>query len=174
MRALESSSQKARPGQIAASKGVDDLQNPSSGSLESDETQIPIESQAAASPSASVHFSAIFVLRSSQPTILHAHLPQLISTASLAYPGHPPTRLVQLPKGCDERVGEALGLPRASFIGLLEGAPHSEALVDLIRQCVEAIEIPWVKETKYLPVKINTIETTVGERKKARSPGTKG
>jgi hypothetical protein len=110
------------------------------------------------------HFSAIFVPRSSQPPILHAHLPQLVVTASLAHPELPVTRLVQLPKGCDARLSEALGLPRVSFIGILEGAPHSKSLVDLVRECVPEIEIPWLAEAKksvYLPVKINAIESFV-------------
>lgn len=108
------------------------------------------------------HFSAIFVPRSSQPPILHAHLPQLVVTASLANPELPVTRLVQLPKGCDARLSEALGLPRVSFIGILDGAPHSKSLIDLVRGCVPEIEIPWLAEAKkpvYLPVKINAIES---------------
>jgi hypothetical protein len=110
------------------------------------------------------HFSAIFVPRSLQPPILHAHLPQLVVTASLAHPELPVTRLVQLPKGCDARLSEALGLPRVSFIGILDGAPHSKSLVDLVRGCVPEIEIPWLAEAKksvYLPVKINAIESFV-------------
>jgi hypothetical protein len=110
------------------------------------------------------HFSAIFVPRSSQPPILHAHLPQLVVTASLAHPELPVTRLVQLPKGCEARLSEALGLPRVSFIGILDGAPHSKSLVDLVRGCVPEIEIPWLTEAKksvYLPVKINAIESFV-------------
>lgn len=108
------------------------------------------------------HFFAIFVCRSSQPTILNEHLPQLVATASLAYPELPPIRLVELPKGSDARLCEALGIPRVSFIGILEGAPHSKALADLIRESVPEVEIPWLqqaKDSKYLPVKINAIET---------------
>ena len=119
--------------------------------------------------STGTHFSAIFAIRSSQPPILYAHLPQLVVTASLARPELPPTRLVQLPKGSDDRISEALGLPRASFIGLLEGAPNSRSLLDLIRDIVQPVEIPWiaeVKESKYLPVKINMIETTAPISKK--------
>jgi hypothetical protein len=115
------------------------------------------------------HFAAIFVPRSSQPSILHAHLPQLVVTASLAHPELPHTRLVQLPKGCDGRLCEALGLPRVSFIGLLDGAPHSKSLIDLVQECVPEIETPWLQEAKksvYLPVKINVIESFVPVPKK--------
>lgn len=114
-------------------------------------------------------FSAIFVLRSSQPAILHAHLPQLIATASLAHPESPATRLVQLPRGSDERVCRSLGLPSASFIGLTEGAPHCKSLVELIQSKVPEIEVPWLEEVKtssYMPVKINTVETFTSMPKK--------
>ncbi|KAH8758131.1 hypothetical protein BGZ57DRAFT_771579 [Hyaloscypha finlandica] len=110
------------------------------------------------------HFSAIFVTQASQPPILRAHLPQLVTTASLANPELPATRLVQLPKGCEARLSEALALPRVSFIGILDGAPHSKSLVDLARECVPVIEIPWLEEAKksvYLPLKINAIESFV-------------
>jgi RNase P subunit Pop3 len=115
------------------------------------------------------HFAAIFIPRSSQPPILHAHLPQLVVTASLASPELPATRMVQLPGGCDARLAEALGLPRVSFVGILDGAPHSKSLVDLVRECVPEVEIPWLDEAKnsvYLPVKINAIESFVPVAKK--------
>jgi len=115
------------------------------------------------------HFSAIFVPRSSQPENLHAHLPQLIATASLAHPELPATRLVQLPQGCEARLCEALHLPRVSLIGLLDSAPHSKSLLDVVRRCVPEIEVPWLQEAKksvYLPVKINAIETFAPIRKK--------
>ncbi|PBP26637.1 hypothetical protein BUE80_DR002403 [Diplocarpon rosae] len=121
---------------------------------------------ATSSPSATTpffqHFSTIFVPRSSQPPILHAHLPQLVATASRAHPCLPATRLVQLPKNCDARLCRALGIPRVSFIGLLDGAPHADVLVELIRNEVPEVNIPWLQEVqnvKYLPVKINAVET---------------
>jgi RNase P subunit Pop3 len=110
------------------------------------------------------HFSAIFVPQSSQPEILQAHLPQLVITASLANPELPVTRLVQLPKGAGARLSDALGLPRVSFIGILDGAPHSKPLVDLVRDFFPVVEIPWLEEAKksvYLPLKINAIESFV-------------
>jgi ribonuclease P/MRP protein subunit POP3 len=122
-------------------------------------------------PSLPSHFSAIFVPASSPPSIIHAHLPMLIFTASLAHPNVSPTRLVTLPKGSESRLCEVLSLPRVSFIGILEDAPHSKGLIDLVRECVPAIEIPWLTEVKrveYLGVKINAIETFVGAGKKEK------
>ncbi|KAI9641473.1 RNase P and RNase MRP subunit [Ciborinia camelliae] len=111
------------------------------------------------------HFSAIFVARSNQPSILNAHLPQIIATASKAHPANPSTRLVQLPKGSETRIAAALGLPRVSFLGILDDAPRSKALIDLIRNSVEEIDIPWLDEAKkaeYLETKINSIQTSIG------------
>lgn len=58
-----------------------------------------------------------------------------------------------------------------SFLGLLDGAPHAKALVDLILESVPEIEAPWLEEVKnaaYLPVKINAIETTIGAAKEKK------
>jgi ribonuclease P/MRP protein subunit POP3 len=115
-----------------------------------------------------VPFAAVFVLRPSQPTVLHAHLPLLIATSTLATPNVPAPRVVQLPSGCGARLCESLGLARVSFIGLREGAPNSTQVVDLIRRVVPEVRIPWVEETKnatYLPVKINMIKTKIGKHK---------
>ena len=109
------------------------------------------------------NLAAVFVCRSSQPSALHAHLPQLMATASVASPLLP-MRLVQLPQGCEARLCSSLGLPRASFVGLLEGAPHSQPVIDFVRERVPIIEVSWLREVqsaRYMPVKINTICTTV-------------
>jgi ribonuclease P/MRP protein subunit POP3 len=116
------------------------------------------------------HLAAIFVCRSSQPLVLHAHLPQLVATASLRNPHLQPTRLVQLPQGSENRLSSSLGLPRASFVGILEDAPHSKPLLELVQDIVPVIEVAWLEEVRkaqYKPVKINTILTTapVGKNK---------
>ncbi|TVY33014.1 hypothetical protein LSUB1_G007330 [Lachnellula subtilissima] len=156
VRHLESSSKASKPEQardyvIEVTK-ADELT----------EAKIPETTNSDAKPQPSTHLSAIFVPGSSQPSILNAHLPQLIATASKENQDLPATRLVQLPKDCDARLCEALGLSRVSFIGLLEGAPHSKALVELVRKSVLEIEVPWIQEAKkgkYLPVNINATET---------------
>lgn len=108
------------------------------------------------------HFSAVFVLSSSLPSVLQEHLPQLVTTASLAHPSLPATRLVQLPKGCESRLCANLGLPRASAVGILDGAPHSGSLIDLVREQVPEVHIAWLQEARkheYQAVKIKTVET---------------
>lgn len=155
-RVLEAASQKSRL------KGLSSSDTPSNDTSPSEGEKDDIVAKSVAEKDAHSVFSAVFVSRHSQPSILHAHLPQLVATASLAYPESPATRLIQLPRGSEERLCEALGLPRVSFIGLAEGAPHSGSLVDLIRGCVSPVEVPWLveaKEAEYLPVKINSIET---------------
>lgn len=63
-----------------------------------------------------------------------------------------------------------------SFMGLTEGAPNAEGLLDVIRGCTEPIKIAWldqVENAKYLPVKINAVQTLVGPQKKKKVPAPK-
>ena len=177
-RILESSSQKSRPLKSLNRVTSEDDETEEKSKASSPRKRKTLNTSENAGESTTHHpvdghFSAIFVTRSSQPTILHAHLPQLVATASLAYPESSVTRLVQLPKGSDARVCEALGLPRVSFIGVLEGAPNSKSLVEVIRDFVPEIDIPWLQETKalkYLPVNINVIETFSSVSKEQKQP----
>ena len=115
---------------------------------------------------------AVFISRVDQPSILSSHLPLLVATASLALPSSPAIRLVDLPKGAGIKLSTALNIPRASIIGLLEGAPHSAPLVGPIRKLVRPVEIPWLQDAMaatYLPVSIKATETTApAEPKRAR------
>jgi ribonuclease P/MRP protein subunit POP3 len=82
----------------------------------------------------------------------------------MAHPDLQQTRLVQLPQGSESGLCSSLGLPRASFIGISEDTPHSKPLVDLVRDVVPTIEVSWLKEAQnaqYMPVKVNTILTTI-------------
>lgn len=107
------------------------------------------------------HFSAVFVL-SEYPQILQDHLLRLVATASLAHPTLPGTRLVHLPKGGEAQVCSALGLQRASVIGILDGASHAQHLIDYVTKHVPEVQIRWLEEARkhqYLPVKMKAIET---------------
>ena len=107
--------------------------------------------------------TAVFVARADQPSILAAHLPLLIQTASLAYPSKPPIRLVSLPSKANERLSTSLDLPRVGVIGLLEGAPGTDDLVEFVRRNVSAVEMPWLQGAmvgSYLPVSIKVVETS--------------
>ncbi|KAI0455621.1 hypothetical protein F5B21DRAFT_471026 [Xylaria acuta] len=120
---------------------------------------------------ASRFYSAIFVVRSGQPNALSSHLPQMIAVACKSHPLQPPTRLVELPKACEGRLHESLGIPRVSCIGVCVDAPNSNALVDFMREHVPVVKVPWLQEAaraEYRGTKINTIETVMGIKKKTK------
>lgn len=138
-RRLDSLSQKAKPG------------DNSNGKTDEKTAETPPR-----------RFSAIFTTHQIPKSTFSAHLPQLIYTASLAQPDLPAIRLVKLPEGCDAQLCKALGLPRASFIGLLDGAPHADALLKLVLESIAEVKVPWLEQAgkgEYLPTKINAIET---------------
>ncbi|KAI8626852.1 hypothetical protein F5Y19DRAFT_191543 [Xylariaceae sp. FL1651] len=122
--------------------------------------------------SASRLYSAIFVARSGQPNALSSHLPQMIAVASQSHPSQPPIRLVVLPKACEDRLSESLGIPRISCIGLCMNAPNSKALVDFVQDHVPVVKVPWLDEASHAEhrdTKINVIETVIGARKKTKN-----
>ncbi|KAI0481446.1 hypothetical protein F4859DRAFT_474763 [Xylaria cf. heliscus] len=133
------------------------------GSLQDD--QGPMDRQA------SRFYSAIFVARSGQPNALSSHLPQMVAVACKSHPSLPPTRLVELPRACEGRLYEALGIPRVSCIGICVDAPNSDALVNFTREHVPVVKVLWLEEAscaEYQGTKINTIETIMGAKKKMR------
>ena len=55
-----------------------------------------------------------------------------------------------------------LGIPRVGMVGLIDGAPSASSLIELVRQNVPELEVPWLEEAvkgAYLAVKINTVQT---------------
>ncbi|KAL3423598.1 hypothetical protein PVAG01_05345 [Phlyctema vagabunda] len=124
--------------------------------LESTEEATAVPSQ---SPG-QTHLAAVFVTHTSLPAILHAHLPPLIANSCSASHSNPVTKLVGLPKGSDGRLCAALGLARVSFVGILDGAPHSKVLLDLVQTQVPDLEPPAAARPTYLPVKVNAVQTT--------------
>lgn len=107
--------------------------------------------------------TAIFVPRFDQPSILSSDLPFLVNSVS-AVSSSPQPRLISLPKGSAERLGAALSIPRAGLIGLKTGAPNAESLVELIRQSVPEVEIPWFQASAtatYLAVNWKTVQTSI-------------
>lgn len=116
-------------------------------------------------------YSAVFVARSGYPNILSNHLPQMISVASGSHLSRTSTRLVGLSKACQDRLSDALGIPRVSCIGLRDGAPNSKALLEYIREHVPTTEAVWLRDaldTDFKDTKINSIETTIGISKHKR------
>ncbi|OTB08653.1 hypothetical protein M426DRAFT_159111 [Hypoxylon sp. CI-4A] len=113
-------------------------------------------------------YSAIFVARSGQPSVLNGHLSQMVAVASKSRPSRAPIRLVGLSKSCEDRLSESLGIPRVSCVGIREDAPNSKALIEFTRQHVPAVELQWLEEARQAEHKgtnINTIETFIGSKK---------
>ncbi|OTA94560.1 hypothetical protein M434DRAFT_394624 [Hypoxylon sp. CO27-5] len=113
-------------------------------------------------------YSAIFVARSAYPNALNGHLPQMVAVYSKSHPEQMPIRLVGLSKSYEDRLSEALGIPRVSCIGLREQAPNSKALIEFVRQHVPVIEVQWLEEARqaeHRETNIKTIETSVGSKK---------
>lgn len=113
-------------------------------------------------------YSIIFVARSGQPSAFHSHFPQMVAVASKSVPSRQPIRLVGFSAACEERLSSALGIPRISSIGLREGAPHTKALVEFVREHVPPVDMTWYQETKngrFMETKINAIEVPIGTKK---------
>ncbi|KAL6716999.1 RNase P and RNase MRP subunit [Lecanora helva] len=113
--------------------------------------------------------AAVFVPYFDRPSVLYSHLPLLIKTASLTLPCSSAIRLMMLPKGTEERLAVALSIPRIGLIGLLEGAPRVDTLIDIVRKKVSDVDIPWIAEggAHYKPVNIKASQTkALGKRKK--------
>ena len=107
--------------------------------------------------------AAIFVPYSDQSSILYSHLPVLIKTASFAPSTSPAPRLTMLPRGAEERLAAALSIPRIGLIGIVDGAPDTDVLIDFARRKVPEIEVPWLDEGArglYRPVNIKAVQTT--------------
>ena len=103
--------------------------------------------------------AAIFIDRSSQPPIMHNHLPVLVLTASTALQSETDIRLVTLPNGSSPRLSSALHIPHAGQIGVLQDAPDARPLLDLVREKVPAIDKSWLNvgtDASYLPLNVDT------------------
>ena len=86
-----------------------------------------------------------------------------------------PILLVGVFDKCETRLGEALGILRASSVAIRTNAPPSaKALLDYVRQHVPPVESEWtellkeVQAGRYQDTKINSVETSVGPKKQKR------
>ena len=69
-----------------------------------------------------------------------------------------------LPEGAEDRLKAVLGIPRVGIVGLVDGAPSASSLIELVREEVPELEVPWLQEAvkgAYLAVKIKTTQTSV-------------
>ncbi|KAI1326374.1 hypothetical protein F5Y16DRAFT_375091 [Xylariaceae sp. FL0255] len=134
-----------------------------------DTAKSPEDEQSTNSTAAGPCYSLIFVPRSAQPTTLSSHLPQMVAVASKAHPSRTPPRLVGFSKACEDRLSEALGIPRVSCIGLHDDALNAKPLVDFARAHVPIVEVPWLEEAsrgEYRDTKIDRFNTVIGTKQK--------
>ena len=120
---------------------------------------------------------AVFVTRAdSQASMLHSHIPLLCRLASGEGESGGVVRLVQLPRGSEARLADALGIARAGFVGLLEGAPEDVVarLMEVVERCVLPVQVPWLEEKRgageYRAVNVKVVKTyaTVQEKGKGK------
>ena len=114
-------------------------------------------------PAAIRTIAIVFVCRSSQPALLHDHLPTLTATASSDPLVTEPVRLIGLPKTAEARLCKALELPRVGFLAIDDGAPQARPLLDFVRNNVPPVELAAFRDAEkatYIPVQINVSETT--------------
>lgn len=113
-------------------------------------------------------YSMIFVTRGDQSSAFNCHFPRMVAAASKDIDTDSRTRLVGFSKPCSERLSKCLNIARVSSIALSQDAPGSKALWDFVREKVETIDASWLEKSKkgsYHPTQINSIETTVGQKK---------
>ncbi|KAF2497432.1 hypothetical protein BU16DRAFT_505789 [Lophium mytilinum] len=93
-------------------------------------------------------------------SLIHAHIPTLVALSSPPRQSssgqesevdkvaaeRQPARLVSLPTSSEARLASALHLPRLSALGILEGAPGADALIEFVRQRVAFVEVGWLRE----------------------------
>ena len=118
---------------------------------------------------------AVFVTRAdSQASLLHSHIPLLCRLASGEGEGGGVVRLVQLPKGSEVRLADALGIARAGFVGLLEGAPEEvvAGLMEVVEKYVLPVRVPWLEEERgvgeYRAVNVKVVKTYATMQEKGK------
>lgn len=93
------------------------------------------------------HLSCIFLTQPSPSThIPYTALPFLSRLASSRQLSLSPTRLVPLSIASEVKLCKALGISRVGIIGIFDGAPGPSALMEYVRNKVEVVDVPWVKE----------------------------
>ncbi|KAM7186511.1 hypothetical protein V8F33_011773 [Rhypophila sp. PSN 637] len=118
-------------------------------------------------------YSVIFVARSGQSSAFHCHFPQMVAMASKSQPREKAVRLVGFSKSCEDKLTEALGIPRVSSIALREDAPalRVKGLVDYVREHVAPVEVAWLEEAssgKYRETNIEAVPTKIGQARVKR------
>jgi ribonuclease P/MRP protein subunit POP3 len=117
--------------------------------------------------------AVMFICRSAVPEpILHS-IPMLVAAASGATPMKEPIRLVDISSENEAAIALALGVPRISVLGMGENTTEAAALIQLVRDCIEPVDAPWLKtmaRPSYLALKVNVSQTQQGRKKAKQKP----
>lgn len=114
--------------------------------------------------------STVFVSMASKNSVLAAHFPRLVAAASRSGSENP-IKLVLLPRVAEEKLCAAMGINRAGFVAVHEGAPHGGQLLEYVHANVADIEVPWIDQAnkkQYLPLKVISTKASVGLSKKVQ------
>ncbi|KAI1607859.1 hypothetical protein EDD36DRAFT_110082 [Exophiala viscosa] len=117
--------------------------------------------------------SVVFACRQTLPDIMTSTIPLLLATSS---PKTTRARLVELSKQSEAKLAQALNQPRLGVLGLEQNAQEFETLVQFVTENIEAAEVPWLEHaasTPYLPVNIETVETTAKAKPDSTAPAQK-
>jgi len=116
-----------------------------------------------------VELSVMFVCRESLPDIISSSLPLLIATSA---PKTRRAKLVDISPQAEARIACALRQPRVGVLGVEEGAPDADALLQFVNETIAEVEVPWLEQglsPAYYPVNIERVE--IGSKKStARTP----
>lgn len=112
-------------------------------------------------------YTMVFVSRGNQTSTFNCHFPQMVGAATKNCSLDDKTRLIGFSRPVSDRISNSLGVLRVSSIAITKDAPGAEALWAFVKKAVPPIEVPWIcgKDVHYKTTKINSIETTVGEKR---------
>jgi len=76
--------------------------------------------------------------------------------------------LIPLGEEAGNKIAHAVHQPKVGFVGLQLDAPGAMGLIDLLRTNIQAVDVPWLREScspTYLPVKVKQTAVKVGQKK---------
>lgn len=124
----------------------------------------------------SSRLAAVFMVLSEPHDILGARLPSLITSMPAPKVDGTNLRLVHLKKASGQRLMESLDLQNVTSIALFDDLPQSSTLIDYVRTNVAPVGIEGrsvADLSTYLPLVVNTINTSAGSKQEAKRGSSK-
>jgi ribonuclease P/MRP protein subunit POP3 len=115
--------------------------------------------------------AVVFVCKSALADPVSELIPLLVARASLHSEGADAIRLVDISASAEATLSAVLGLPRLAALAVDDDAPGAQPLINYLREEIEPIDASWLREVStpaYLPLKVNTEEAVIGEKKASR------